>query len=49
MNRDMFENNTNMDEQLLTSSDSDFDAELMALLGEDLYKELAPQKPAPAK
>lgn len=35
--------------QLRHSPDPDFDAELMELLGEDLFAEIAPKRPAPAK
>ena len=56
MNKDNFDLNTNpaaevtqTDSLFRHSPDPDFDAELIALLGEDLYKELAPQKPLPAK
>ena len=56
MNNDTFDLNTNPAAEtnetvspLRHSPDPDFDAELIALLGEDLYKELAPRKPQPAK
>lgn len=45
MNKENFDQNVN----LRHSPDPDFDAELLELLGEDLYKELAPQKSVPAK
>ena len=45
MNKENFDQNVN----LRHTPDPDFDAELLELLGEDLYKELAPQKSVPAK
>jgi len=56
MNKDTFDLNTIPAEEANQtvvlpkhSPDPDFDAELIALLGEDLYKELAPKKPQPVK
>lgn len=40
---------TEVTSQLRHSPDPDFDAELIELLGEDLYAELAPKKAAPVK
>ena len=42
----------NIDDEVTSatpSSEADFDAELIALLGEDLFQELSPRKAAPAK
>ena len=42
----------NIDDEITSatpSSEADFDAELIALLGEDLFQELSPRKAAPAK
>ena len=56
MNKDTFDQNFNLGEDVLDqvsslhhTPDPDFDAELMELLGEDLYKELSPKKAAPAR
>ena len=53
MNKDTFDQNiaptNDVASQLRHTPDPDFDAELMELLGEDLYKELTPRKAAPAK
>ena len=51
MNKDTFENITTDElvSPLRHTPDPDFDSELMELLGEDLYKELTPQKPVSAK
>lgn len=56
MNKDTFDLNTILAEEsnataplLRHTPDPDFDAELIELLGEDLYKELTPKKPQSAK
>ena len=52
MNKEIFEQNmTPESEQTppVTASDADFDAELMALLGDDLFEEIVSRKPAPVK
>ncbi len=52
MNKDIFENDFSFDAEAAkprrhASPDPDFDAELMALLGDDLFDELVTREPAP--
>ena len=48
MLKDTFDQNE-LNSQLKHSPDPDFDAELLELLGEDLFAELAPSVPFPPK
>ena len=52
MNKENFEQNMIPGAELtppVMTSDDDFDAELMALLGDDLFEEIVSRKPAPVK
>lgn len=54
MNKEIFDQNMTPETEqtlagLTTTSDADFDAELMALLGDDLFEEIVSRKPAPVK
>ena len=52
MNKEIFEQHMTPETEKtpsVVSSDADFDAELLALLGDDLFEEIVSRKPAPVK